>query len=294
MRPSRFLFLCGGARVTDPAKKAANLRDYLLRTRPIKTAYPIVLAEEATQLYRDTTYGDLITFEEDIARIAAIVLVIAESAGALAELGAFATNDTIRSALRVVLPSHHEIAESFVRYGPVERLKNESRDKLGIYPWRTHANGTLNVSSVKPHYREMVTFINGHVDSIPKSTSYQNLGPVALFYVIYWVIHQSMAISPKILIETVQLIVPTASVSDIRNKIYCMQLAKWIQRLPYSGKDYFFALHDEEPFDYVYKADIKETSTVRRKLAIRECLRKVETIPHYVAKRAAAARIPKP
>ncbi|WP_204275442.1 retron St85 family effector protein, partial [Enterobacter hormaechei] len=87
------------------------------------TKYSIVLAEEANQIYRDTEYSDLITFEEDIARIAAVVLVIAESAGSLAELGAFTANDTIRQALRVVIPDHHETAESFVRYGPIERLK---------------------------------------------------------------------------------------------------------------------------------------------------------------------------
>jgi hypothetical protein len=68
-RPSKFLFLCGGARETRPKARAANLRDYLLRVRPIRTQHTIILAEEATQLYRDTAYDDLITFEEDIARL---------------------------------------------------------------------------------------------------------------------------------------------------------------------------------------------------------------------------------
>ncbi|WP_204281408.1 retron St85 family effector protein, partial [Moraxella catarrhalis] len=127
-------------------------------------------------------YSDLITFEEDIARIAAVVLVIAESAGSLAELGAFTANDTIRQALRVVIPDHHETAESFVRYGPIERLKNERRENLGVYPWKEHANGRLNVSSVKPHYKEIVTFINQHLDSIAKSTLYSKLDSSKLFY----------------------------------------------------------------------------------------------------------------
>jgi hypothetical protein len=55
-----------------------------------------VLAEDAFRLFRDSDYSDLISFEEDLARIASVVLVIAESAGSLAELGAFASNDTIR------------------------------------------------------------------------------------------------------------------------------------------------------------------------------------------------------
>jgi hypothetical protein len=92
-RPSKFMFLCGGYISNDKEAKAKNLRDYLFRVRQIADKYNIVLAEKATQLFRDSEYDDLISFEEDIARIAAVVLVIAESPGSLAELGAFAGLD---------------------------------------------------------------------------------------------------------------------------------------------------------------------------------------------------------
>jgi hypothetical protein len=97
VRPSKFMFLCGGAIVKTPTNaRPENLRDFLCRVRPPGLAHPTVLAEDAIQLFRDSDYDDLISFEEDVARIAAIVLVIAESAGSLAELGAFASNDTIK------------------------------------------------------------------------------------------------------------------------------------------------------------------------------------------------------
>lgn len=250
------------------------------------------MAEEANQLYRDTDYNDLISFEEDIARIAAIVLVIAESAGSLAELGAFTANDTIRRALRVVIPSHHETAQSFVRYGPIELLRKENRKYLGVYPWKQHATtGRLNVSSAKPLYKELVGFINRHLNSVPKSTLYRKLEAAEHFYVIYWIIHLSLAITPKVLQDCIRLISPNISLMDIRNKIYCMELAKWIKRYSYSGKDYFFALVDDEPFDYSYKSGVNETSTVRRKLAVQQALRKLEVIPKYVNKLAATARV---
>lgn len=95
-RPSKFVFLCGGFISLDSRARAQNLRDYLYRVRGLSPRYNIVLAEIATQLYRDGGYTDLISFEEDIARIASVVLVIAESAGSLAELGAFTANDTIQ------------------------------------------------------------------------------------------------------------------------------------------------------------------------------------------------------
>jgi hypothetical protein len=102
IRPSKFVFMCGGAIVkTPPNARPENLRDYLWRVRPLRLAHPTVLAEDAFQLFRDSDYDDLISFEEDVARIAAVVLVIAESAGSVGELGAFASNNTIRQVLRV-------------------------------------------------------------------------------------------------------------------------------------------------------------------------------------------------
>lgn len=46
------------------------MRHYLLNERKIgrRLKADIVLAETANQLYRDTAYKDLITFEEDIPR----------------------------------------------------------------------------------------------------------------------------------------------------------------------------------------------------------------------------------
>jgi hypothetical protein len=188
-RPSKFMFLCGGYISKDEDAKPINLRDYLFRVRQIANRYNIVLAEKATQLFRDSDYDDLISFEEDIARIASVVLVIAESPGSLAELGAFTANDTIRNALRVVIQQQHEIAESFVRYGPIERIKNAKRANLAVYPWRIHANGALNISSTKPHYKEIVKFLDEHVASVPASTIFTKLGEAEIFYVIYWIIH---------------------------------------------------------------------------------------------------------
>ena len=139
-RPSKFLFLFGGVVSNHVNAKPGNLRDYIYRVRRMRTRYQVVLAKKATQLYRDTAYGDLISFEEDIARIAAVVLVIAESSGSLAELGAFASNETICKAARVMIQEKSEADASLSVTDPVERVKKAKREYLGVYFWRAHAN----------------------------------------------------------------------------------------------------------------------------------------------------------
>jgi hypothetical protein len=164
--PSRFIFLCGGIISNDG--RAVSLRDYLYRVRNIKSrlAGGIILAEEATQLYRDSHYRDLISFEEDVARIAAIVLVIPESPGSLAELGSFSTNDTIRQALRVIIQEQHERADSFIRFGPIQRLYTlHGRDFVGVYPWRiNNSNQAVHDSEAPwrcPGYRSTIAGAKG-------------------------------------------------------------------------------------------------------------------------------------
>ncbi|WP_271596187.1 retron St85 family effector protein [Bradyrhizobium sp. CCBAU 25360] len=290
-RPSKFMFLCGGYISKDQNAKPVNLRDYLFRVRQIANRYNIVLAEKATQLFRDSEYGDLISFEEDIARISAVVLVIAESPGSLAELGAFTANETIRSALRVVIQQQHEIAESFVRYGPIERIKNAKRANLAVYPWRVHANGTLNLSSTKPHYAQIVKFLDEHVSSVPASTIFTKLGEAEIFYVIYWIVHLCLAVSTTQLRDYVRLILPSATDETIKNKLYCMQLAGWIERRSYSNKDYLWALHDADPFEYEFKPGVSERVSVRRKLTVTAALRKAVPLPSHIRTEATAARL---
>ena len=290
-RPSKFMFLCGGYISKDEDAKPINLRDYLFRVRQISNRYNIVLAEKATQLFRDSEYDDLISFEEDIARIAAIVLVIAESPGSLAELGAFTANETIRNALRVVIQQQHEIAESFVRYGPIQRIKNAKRANLAVYPWRIHANGTLNISSTKPHYKEIVKFFDEHVTSVPASTIFTNLGESEIFYIIYWIIHLCLAVSTTQLRGYVQLIFPHVTDDAIKNKLYCMQLAGWIERRSYSNKDYLWALHDADPLNYEFKPGVTERVSIRRNLIVKTALRKAEPLPPHIRTEATGARL---
>ncbi|CAJ0882677.1 hypothetical protein AMST5_03359 [freshwater sediment metagenome] len=290
IRPSKFIFLCGGAiGNTRPGSRPENLRDYIYRVRPLHLTHPTVLAEDAVQLFRDSDYSDLISFEEDVARIAAVVLVIAESAGSLAELGAFASNDTIRQVLRVVIQDEYEKAESFVRYGPVQRITKAKRSNLGVYPWRTK-EGKLIVASTKPHYAQLKEFISNHVEATPLRTQFANLAEAKLFYLIYWVIYICRAISSANLLNYIKLIEPDVTQSELHRKLYCMMLAKWIGKEAYSDKDYYFTRIDLDVFDYSFLPNVSDNKPVRRKLDVFQAHQSVERLPTHVRKIAAEAR----
>ncbi len=294
-RPNRFTFLCGG-RLEDSASKSAPicLRDYLVRIRGVekKLGHPIVLAENAQQIYRDTSYPDLITFEEDIAKIAAVVLVISESAGALAELGAFSSTPDILNALRVLISEENHEQESFVRFGPIKRVEEIDRERIGVFPWRVNKSGQIIQASVKADYVEIVNFLKGHVESTPE-TSYRNMMDGArVFYDIMWITYLADAITPGLLYELVRKLNPGETDEALRNKIFCMKVAGWMATISYGGRDYYCNLTPKDPFVYAFRDEIPaaQRDALRRRIEVRKELRKVEAIHPTIIQRLDAKR----
>lgn len=270
-RPSKFVFLCGGEILKDSAAHAANLRDYLWRIKGIgckSTAY--VLAESAQQLYRDSGYSDLITFEEDIARIASVVLVVSESAGSLAELGAFCSNIVISPVLRVLISESNFAQESFIRWGPVERVRAANRDRVGVFPWMSGgAPGELE-ASVEPSFEDIEKFIDDHIAASSSTMQYPVNPEIAQFYDIMWIIYIADAISPGKLLDALQKIHPTVTQSHIKRKLYTLRVANWVKITPYGGQDYYFLPEQNDPFHYGFVEGTKGKDPIRRVLSVRE------------------------
>lgn len=171
--PRKFVFFCGGA-INPDNEQQASLRGYLWKNHRIgdeETSY--ILAEDAQNLFRDSGYKDLITFEEDIARIASVVLVTSESAGSLCEIGAFCANEVVSPVLRVLISENHYNDDSFVRFGPIERLQNTyNRAVIGVFPWEVDQDYKIIPEKADPHVKAIIRFIEEHVEKSPETKLY--------------------------------------------------------------------------------------------------------------------------
>ena len=289
-RPGHSVFLCGGLISKKADDKAVlSVRDYLYRVRQTekRLGATVVLAETAQQLYRDTSYSDLISFEEDIARLASIVLVISESPGSLAELGAFASEPVIRDTLRIVISEDHSLAESFVRFGPIKRIENINRSHIGIFPWKTHkSNGLVVKASVMPHFKEIVSFIKDRIDEIPLSLSYLALSDEkARFFDILWLIGLLEPAPPERLYDAVRIIYPDMTDAHIRNCLYTLRVCRWIATFSYSGRDYFYLPVTRDPFEYAFLPGQRPRDVAVHKLSIVTEFHRTVSISKAVIKR---------
>lgn len=134
-----FVFICGG-----PVPKAGETRPFQslrhqllehLKAGDINLGAPLAVAERFGQWLHFDTYDDLITFERHLAGLANLIPIILESAGAIAEFGAFSQEQSIKAKLLVFRGNHFAEDESFINFGLIKFMEREYGDCVQTYPW---------------------------------------------------------------------------------------------------------------------------------------------------------------
>lgn len=134
---SPIIFLCGGL-VDITESSSPSIRDSFLRyiNKPSNCLDgKIILAEDFKDWIHDSIYKDLLDFENDIAHISSIIVIILESPGALAELGLFVRNSVLNKKLIIFVNDGHYNTNSFIRLGPLRYLEDIKGETVFAYPW---------------------------------------------------------------------------------------------------------------------------------------------------------------
>lgn len=118
------IFLCGagtsvGGSVREKIDEA--LKHWIFYIYRYDLVYPEDLFDEL--LYGEN-HQDLMSLEHILADSVDVIVLIVESIGAVAELGAFSSNEQLRKKLVCVVESKYKKAKSFINNGPVRLLKD--------------------------------------------------------------------------------------------------------------------------------------------------------------------------
>jgi hypothetical protein len=136
-----YIFLCGGKKDDFDHALRAHFYDRIGRLEP-NLFKKIQLAEIADDWYQSRKlYDDLLELEEYLAGLSAYILLFLESPGAIAELGVFSQSDGLRDKLIVIIEQSYYNQTSFIRNGPIERIRRARIKSLWIYPWLCEDDG---------------------------------------------------------------------------------------------------------------------------------------------------------
>jgi hypothetical protein len=158
------IFVCGG--LTDVKEiEPPSIRDALLRRLVRDRALKVVFAEDYKDWINDSIYNDLMTFEDDIAQISSLIVLILESPGSLTELGLFSSSIDFISKLLVLVSTEHYDEDSFIKLGPIRYLESMSNSCVYAYPWDPRQPSRTIAPSVMEMFAEL--FDDRHKQSKP-------------------------------------------------------------------------------------------------------------------------------
>jgi hypothetical protein len=125
-RPKRVVFLCGGA----GSQNRDRLRDYLRKYIP---TLDIFYAERVWEHIAGDANRSALQMESDLGRLADLVIIIVESPGTFAELGAFSLADPLRKKVLPIVDERYRSQSSFISTGPLRWVDRESLFAPTIY-----------------------------------------------------------------------------------------------------------------------------------------------------------------
>lgn len=126
-RIKKVVFLCGG---------------YLSPRRDVLNKYLARFTDDTLIFYAEAVWAvfaaaapttNALAVEEKLAGLADIVIVIVESPGTFAEVGAFAISDPLRAKLLPILDARHKGADSFLITGPIRWVDTDSKFAPAIW-----------------------------------------------------------------------------------------------------------------------------------------------------------------
>jgi hypothetical protein len=173
------VLLCGGPILTkgraDPSLRAL-FYDRLKQSHPDLFKH-LRLAEDAAAWSRTARHYDhLLHLEHDLASLSAVVLVIVESAGSIAELGVFCQTPVVRDRLVAVIEDSHQNEESFIQNGPVALLDLHNHESVLYYPWLAqgkHGRRRLERDSARTTVDHLVNWLSQRISKLPKEEKFR-------------------------------------------------------------------------------------------------------------------------
>ncbi|MBR1432099.1 retron St85 family effector protein [Ruminococcus sp.] len=133
------LFLCGGASTKGRQSYRDTIRLKLDKVDKINVLYPEDLFME---LLNRKKY-DLLELEDFLADNSDYIVIVSESPGSFAELGAFANNINTAAKSIVFLQTKYKSARSFINQGPVQHIKKINKSNI-LYFNESNLNESVN------------------------------------------------------------------------------------------------------------------------------------------------------
>ncbi len=246
---SPIVLLCGGKvhekeRPEDQDLPVASLRHAITKE---SSDFDIFRPEEITDWQEDGVYQNLMDFEEDLSGICSLVVIVLESPGAIAELGAFSQLDDLRHRLMVFTSSLIDSEKSFISLGILRHIKSEKEGSVRAYPWALpvqddEGNDLFEVEDAI--VKDIIADIGEQINSLPDTQVFKSDNNSHVIALIYQLLILFIALKRKELHEYLSHFNVDISDEELKRKLFLLERFRLIIKGTYSDSTYYKVLDD--------------------------------------------------
>lgn len=250
---SPIVLLCGGPvelktspEADDPPVR--SLRHALTKANlaAVESNFELFRPEEIQSWHQDGTYKNLVDFECDLASICALVVIIVESYGAVAELGTFSQVSHLKHKIVTVLSERYSNDVSFINLGIIRLLTRENENCVKTFPWEITHPGGINAEIVN----DLRDDILDELEKQAKQQQFSIENDVHLMGLIYELINMFVALKETEIQDYIAQLGRPLTTYDIRRRLYLLQEFKIIRKIKYSDAPFY--ANTKEEFSRIY------------------------------------------
>lgn len=267
---SHIVLLCGGPvplkeHADAPDPPISSLRHAITASHP---SFEIFRPEEITDWHADGLFKNLMSFEQELAGICSLIVVILESAGSIAELGAFSQLSDLSSKM-IAIKSHDFETEknviSFINLGILRFLREGKESAVRTYPWSISPPFSIETTTLQ----DVVTDIEATVAELPKSASFNSSLSTHKAALLCELVSLFAAVKESEFLAYFEHLAVGITRDELRRKLFLLKRFRLLQEKTYSDATFYVA--GQYPFHHL-RLGSKDDARIDAARISTECL----------------------
>jgi hypothetical protein len=231
------VLLCGGPvkikdRPDDPTPPTTSLRQAVTYAN---TSYEIFRPEEIESWQSDGVFKNLMSFEADLASICSLVVIILESAGSLAELGAFSQLPDLSKKIIAIRSNTFNDATSFINFGILRHLTESDSSSVKSYPWDIENPTSITAEVIN----DVISDIQDGLDQLTKSSKLKLTNGSHVVVLICEIIELFSALKENEIHEYLTLAGVFITKEELKRKLFLLEEFRLLKRAIYSDASFY-------------------------------------------------------
>lgn len=237
---SHIVLLCGGKvrfkeRADDDEPVRCSLRHAITHASlDFETFRP----EDITDWHVDGLFKNLMNFEQELAGICSLVVIVLESAGSIAELGAFSQLPDLSKKIFAIKSRDFEVGAnliSFINLGILRFLKERQDSAVRNYPWNVSAPHAIADEVVQ----DIVTDISEILGGIPKTAVFDGKLTTHVAVLICELTSIFTAVRENEFVGYLEYFKIEISRDDLRRKLFLLERFGLLKKETYSDATFY-------------------------------------------------------